>query len=170
MEEEKLRLGYISRYVARPLERAAGLQQWAVLIVDERGETSPGLTQIAGDALARKGWKGVSIFRQALISDHLYEELFRGDRQLITKLDLPSVCDRLLLGKLLTTSAADPVMQGLVSGRLSLHVRLISTRSGQVQRETRLEGKGGGLSADAAESQAVERLGGAFREWLEDLR
>ena len=163
--QESVRVAYVDRYVDRSVERVPGVKQWALLIIDADDQTLPPLTTMAREALTTKGASLVPVFRP-LFEREMAGQLYRGDPSLARRLSLDRYCDGVILGKVSGETSQDANMQGMITARLSVSIRLVSASSGSIQTEFRVDEKGGGFSIQAAKTKAAERAARAVRDRL----
>lgn len=154
---------FLARYVNTvPLKRAAG--QWAVVIVDNNFVISGALSGAIVKELTAKGDKSVPVFRGSILSNIGYKELYNADSALLQKLH--NFCDGIIVARLEETTAADDTVQGLVTVRQTLNVRVFLTKSGVIAGDFQISEKGGGFSQETARNQAIERIAERLRARL----
>lgn len=111
----------------------------SISIVDQHGQPLPQLMSIVSDVLETQGFQPVATNGR-----------FRATGN-VTRT---------------STKESDAALQGLITAQLQLHLRVVDTTNGFVLTSSDFDSRGGGFTADAAETQAIERLGTKLRAML----
>jgi hypothetical protein len=104
----------------------------------------------------------------AAISARLPQQLAAGSTDLLRQTHLAEACREILVGTVQRTSEreTDASLQGLITTRLHLRIRLIESQTGATLRSFERDVRGAGYTESAAETQAVERAASAIRQEL----
>jgi len=153
------------RYIAPPPKSLRKAGQWSVIIADSEGhEEYPKLADTVSSVLSEKGQSTAAIFRPAATRGPGFESLFAADPAVTRQLN--RYCDKVLLGRVVSTEKQNPISPGLLSLTLTLSGKIISTRTGDIQHEFELSAVGAGYSTEEAKTNAEDTLATSLRSEL----
>jgi hypothetical protein len=165
-ERESTQDSLTTTYVAPPAKNQRKSGQWAMIIVDPKNDQNyPHLADVVSSAIDHAGQSTVAMFRPAATHGAGFEMLFAADPILSRRLH--EYCDQIVLGKVSSSLQDNPVAPGLLKLALSIDLKIISTGTGEVQREIQASAVGAGYEADEARSNAEENLAATLRNELQ---
>jgi hypothetical protein len=141
--------------------------QWAVAISDrDSKENYSKLASVVSSVIGEAGHSTVAIFRPSATHGTQFDTLFAADPALARRLS--EYCDQILLGKVTSSIQENPSYPGLHSLTMTIDIKIISTRSGDVQ-QVRTAAVGAGYEIGEARSNAEERLASNLRSELHNV-
>ncbi len=167
--EEASRIAFVNRYIDPSTVRASGGRRWAVAITDSANASVPSLQAVAEEALSQRGIASVWPFRQPFFTEGLNRRINEGDVATVRSLSLRRCCEVVLLGSVDVGFTTSPEHQGLVTARMSVRLRVVSTENGRIMGQGDIQVVGAGFSVAAANSQALERVAAGLRQRLAEL-
>ena len=99
-----------------------------------------------------------SVFREAFARDGLLDSLFSGEMKRTAELGFPKRAHYILVAKQNTEYTTNRQLDGIITGQLTFHARLISTSTGRTSDESRELASGAGFTKERADTMARERL------------
>jgi hypothetical protein len=155
---------FVQKYIGFAGQGQRSPGQWAIVLRDENNSAQNELTGAVGGVLTRTGYKVAPVFRPEVFQDDAYRELYSANSSLLQQLQ--PFCDGVIAGEFKTKSFTDADMEGLVTARVMLDVRVFLTKSGTLKSHFQISSKGGGFSQETAQAQASERLAQQLKERL----
>jgi hypothetical protein len=145
---------------------SAALRSWVVVLRDHNARAPSALTGAAVDALKEAGFTAVSAFGADIFRDPDYRHLYMADSALLR--NMQRNCDGLIVGEITERSAPEPNpdLQGLITSRLDLTVRVFLTKSGALKSEFHISSRASGFSHEKAEERASTELGHEMKKRL----
>jgi len=158
--ERKLVEAELERYRARYLGNRTGHYAVGVLIVDEHGRPNPRLGSALAALLTTNGVPAsASFFNAALVSDGLFEQVFRGASPILEKLEAAKYADTLLLGRQTVRYTTNRALENLVTAQMTLAFHTQPLTGHAREHAEVLEAVGAELARpELARNQAEERL------------
>jgi len=156
----KQREAYLNRYLlSRSFLNQPHSNEVAVLVIDKGSKKRQDIAQKIASQLNTKGFSAtVSLFSRRFVSDGKFENLFNGSTGEIKKLELSKHCDQIVLGKSSVNFKENPEMQNMITARVTVEFRIISTKTCAIENRFTLTEVGVGFSQVAAKDLAVERI------------
>ncbi len=157
---ERRHEAYLNRYLlSESLLNQPQSTEVALLVIDETGKENKTTAQYITSRLNEKGFNtSESLFTAEFISDGKFDDIFNGNQQEVTKLNLSKYCDQILLGKSSANFTQNPNLENMLTAEVSTEFRLISTKTGAIESSFTLSGAGVGFSKSDAEKLALERI------------
>lgn len=131
----------------------------AVLVIDKGSNKRQDIAQKIASQLNTKGLNATaSLFTRRFVSDGKFEKLFNGSADELKKLELSKYCDQIVLGRSSVNFKENPEMQNMITARVTVEFRIISTKTCLIENRFTLTEVGVGFSRDTAKDLAVERI------------
>jgi hypothetical protein len=127
----------------------------------------PKLATTAASMIAEAGHSTVAIFRPSATRGAAFDSLFAADPALSRRLN--EYCDEILLGKITSSVKENPDYPGLRSLTLTVDVKTISTKTGDVQHQFQASAVGAGYDIGEARTNAEESLAANLRSELHNV-
>jgi len=154
---------FIKKYVARS-DDSPHSEAWTILFSSPSMTDFPELYAAAESALSQKGYTIRPLFRSTLLQDSgAYEELYVGNAALLKRLS--AYREGFLVGKTRSEISKNTSLE-IFSAHLYIHLRVISTRRGQIVGQFTIDETGAGFSEGAALMAAEHRIAGKMKDQL----
>jgi hypothetical protein len=165
--KESLEERFIRENIVSPPKSARKAGQWAVVIADPDGrENYPHLASTASSVITGAGYSTVATFRPSVTHNPGFGTLFAADPAL-SRL-MAEYCDKILVARVTSSTADNPSYPGLLSVTLTLDVKIISTRTSDVQHQFQISEVGAGLKPEESRTNAEERVAASLRSKLKE--
>jgi hypothetical protein len=159
---------FVRENIAAPSKGSRKTGQWAVIILEPGTKDSyPKLATTAASMIAEAGHSTVAIFRPFATRGAAFDSLFAADPALSRRLN--EYCDEILLGKITSSVKENPDYPGLRSLTLTVDVKTISTKTGDVQHQFQASAVGAGYDIGEARTNAEESLAANLRSELHNV-
>ena len=160
----KQREAYLNRYLlSRSFLNQPNSTEVAILVIDETGKMAQNMDQDIASQLTKKGFNATaSFFSGPFVADGIFKKLFNGNPAEVKKLRLSKHCDQIVLGKSSANFTRNPDLENMITARVSIQFRIISTKTGAVENRFTLSETGVGFSKAAAAELAIERIVNGF--------
>jgi hypothetical protein len=129
-------------------------------------ESHPGLATAVASMIREAGHSTVAIFRPSVTHGAGFDTLFPADPALSRRLN--EYCDQILLGKVKSSIQENPDYPGLHKVTMTIDIKIISTRSGNVQ-QIQAAAVGADYDIGVARSNAEESLAANLRSELHNV-
>jgi hypothetical protein len=155
---------YLNRYLlSGSLLNHPQSNEVAILVIERESSLVEEIDQEMASRLKSKGVNATaSLFTGRFVSDGKFEKIFSGDADEIQKLELPKHCDQIVLGKSSVNFTQNLQMEDMISAKVTMEFRIISTKTGALEDRFTLSEVGVGFSRAAAKELAIERIAGSL--------
>ena len=130
----------------------------AVHLIGLPGQDITGIADAAQSALRDEGYNVMPLFKRRFSQDRRDLEAYDGSASLMKQLGADKYCDNLLLGRMRVTRAPTLAGGGVFIAEVTLTMRAVSTRTGQIVDELAVAEKGAGADAQASIADSLRRL------------
>ena len=168
----KQREAYFNRYLlSRSFLNQPNSTEVAILVIDETGKMAQNMDQDIASQLTKKGFNATaSFFSGPFVADGIFKKLFNGNPAEVKKLRLAKHCDQIVLGESSANFTGNPDLENMITARVSIQFRIISTKTGAIEKRCTLSETGVGFSKAAAEDLAIERIVGRLETRILDTK
>ena len=159
---------FVRENIAAPSKGSRKPGQWAVIILEPgTKESYPKLATAVASMIAEAGHSTVAIFRPSATHGAGFDALFAADPALSRRMN--EYCDEILLGKITSSVKENPDYPGLHSLTLTIDVKAISTKTGDVEHQFQASAIGAGYDIGEARTNAEESLAANLRSELHNV-
>lgn len=164
MRQEQENRRFQERYLVTGSTNNPGINDVAVMTVDDRGTPDQYLSQqIARSMTAMRVRANTSLFKLPFVADGLFDKVMGGEMESIRSLSLSRFTDYVLLGRKRVSYGTDRVSQEMLgtsvyTAQVIIDLRVVSAVTGAIHNDFPVSERGAGLTKEKAESEAMEKV------------
>lgn len=166
-ENKRKQMEIISSLINKSVHNQKNLVEVSILIIDQNKTESIYTKNKIADLLKEKRASTNDIFKPNFIKENIFENIYSGQTDKINSLRLSEQTDYLLLGKQSISFEQNEEYEGIITAKLSLELKLFSTKDGNLISSSIFSGVGAGFSQNEAEIKAVDSLSEKFKYFLD---
>lgn len=145
-------------YLNSPLGRVEGQKRFAIVAVSEQGKLNRSLAAAVADRLKSDSIAvEPSAFKAEFVTDGMFDRLFDGSTDAISKLRLAERFDGVVLAKEQVEYSTDPSLENLITATMSVEIAVQPTGVGD-HRVWTFNATGAGFKQVESRALAEERL------------
>jgi hypothetical protein len=150
----------LNRYIAnRSFKNLPNSHEIAVLVIDDDRERENLFNQEIIVFLKNNNFNPTTfLFTDQFIADGIFEKIFNGNFYDISKLELYSHCDYLIIGKVATSFLENPDMLEMITAKLDLKLHVVSVQTAAATDLIVVRSKGVGFSKESAKNNALKSI------------
>ena len=150
---------YLARYLNKAFEKTAGVEPFALCVAE--GDK---LNGVFNNELALRFKTNSleilpSFFKPAFVSDKLFDNVFEGSREALTRLEVSKSLDGLLLAReTVRYMTNDPSLLNVLTANIELHIKIIPINLAVHEANWNFSASGAGFNLPNARSMAEDRI------------
>lgn len=164
--QKKKQIEFIGSLINKSVHNQRELTDVSILILDQNNRENIYIKNIIIDLLKAKGASPNDIFKPYFVTGNTFEYIYSGHTDRINSLNLYEQTDYLLFGKQTISYEQNPEFEGLITARLSLELKLFSTKDSKLVLSSVFYGTGAGFSKDDAALKAADSLSEQIKSFL----
>ena len=154
-----IRAQFLSRYFDPAFARKRGGKNIAIVAASENGALNPAVAAALANRFKREALQvSPSFFKPAFVSEGLFQDVFRGSRDPLIRLDLGKFLDGLVLAREDVHYLQNSSMQHVITANMLLKVTILSVPGSDVGRVWTFSASSPGFSRENARQNAEVRL------------
>jgi len=127
--------------------------------VDENGNISFPISNAIVNIYIQKGGKSnPGLLKSSFVHKKEFQELFEGDSDIITKLNLSHYTDYLAIGKISFSMRRGTLVEGTIICTASITMNIISTNAKTIVKSFSFSVNGNGVTESQAKEEALQKL------------
>ncbi len=150
---------FLARYLNTGFTRKTGIQSLAIVSVTENGKINSTLSTALADHFKSSTVEPICLlFTPEFVSDGLFNHVFNGSTDVISKLEADKLVDGILLARQTVRYSKDASLENLITANMQLNLVLVSTTTRGQSKGWTFSAVGPGFTEQGARQTAEERL------------